>query len=67
MNEVVKIGSYEDDADYGRGLMNEVVKIGSYEDKREMALRAGMVASQRLWFTSVNGSSRQTRDTEFYG
>jgi hypothetical protein len=24
-------------------------------DRREMALRAGLVASQRLWFTSVNG------------
>ena len=37
-----------------------------------MALRAGMVAlstkletdSQRLWFTSVNGSSRQAQDLQ---
>ena len=27
----------------------------NFEDKREMALRAGKVASRRLWFTSVNG------------
>ena len=27
----------------------------NFEDKREMALRAGLVASQRLWFTRVNG------------
>jgi hypothetical protein len=31
-------------------------------DKREMALRAGLVASQRLWFTSVNGYGSYERE-----
>ena len=39
MNEVVKIRSYE---------AKKRMKLGRYEDKREMALRVGMVASQRL-------------------
>ncbi len=41
------------------------MKLGKYEDKREMALRAGMVASQRLWFTSVNGYGTAVRFLNF--